>query len=537
MRTGPGPGVWFLLGALWLATLPLRPLFDPDEGRYAEIPREMAASGDWVTPRLDELKYFEKPPLQYWATATLYSAFGVHDWTARFWATALAFGCIPLVFAFVRSAGGEPAQATLAASLLAINPYFALTGQLNLLDQGFSFFLTVALFAFVLAQLAPRDSAAERNRMLLTWAALALAVLSKGIVALVIAAGAVSIHMVVSRDITPLKRLHALAGVPLFLAVAAPWFWLVQSRNPEFFHFFFVREHFQRFLTNVSEHVEPWWYFVPVLLIALLPFIWNVRHWKPARGGSVAAPQFDVERFLLIWCGVIFVLFSFSHSKLASYVMPIMPALAVLLARVTAAQPSAFRRAAITVAIMLLIAAAGLAVSGWERVGTLSMTAAAWAAVPIVLVAAFAWYVRARAGENLRWPALAMLSVAGYQSLFMCYAAAFPTRSVTALTAQVAPHISAATRLYSVGQFRHSLLFYLERPMRVFEYTGELAFGLEQAGLGPGQRDKQQFLRDWQQESDAIVFLNSGLYVELQSAGMPGRVIAQDAHSIVVSRS
>ena len=90
----------FCWASLWLANLPLRPLFDPDEGRYAEIPREMAASGDWVTPTLNGLKYFEKPPLQYWATAALYAAFGVHEWTARLWAAALAFLCIPLVFAF-----------------------------------------------------------------------------------------------------------------------------------------------------------------------------------------------------------------------------------------------------------------------------------------------------------------------------------------------------------------------------------------------------------------------------------------------------
>src|SRR5579864_3696753 len=90
--------LFVLLAALWFVTMPLRPLVDPDEGRYAEIPREMAATGNWITPRLDGLKYFEKPPLQYWATAAAYSVFGVSEWTARLWTVGLAFLCLPMVF-------------------------------------------------------------------------------------------------------------------------------------------------------------------------------------------------------------------------------------------------------------------------------------------------------------------------------------------------------------------------------------------------------------------------------------------------------
>src|SRR5262249_26876608 len=157
------------------------------EGRYAEIPREMVTNGDWVTPTLNDLKYFEKPPLQYWATAALYSTFGVHPWTARLYAAALAFLCIHLVFAFCRRIAYSTDTAFVAAVLLAINPYFAVTGQLNLLDQGFTFFLTAAIFSFVVAQQEHTTPQRTRNWMLLTWAALALAVLSKGIVTLVLA--------------------------------------------------------------------------------------------------------------------------------------------------------------------------------------------------------------------------------------------------------------------------------------------------------------------------------------------------------------
>ena len=90
---------WLILAAAWFSTLQVRALLDPDEGRYAEIPREMLASGDWVTPRFDGLKYFEKPPLQYWATAAVYAGFGVSEWSSRLWSVGLAFACLPLVYA------------------------------------------------------------------------------------------------------------------------------------------------------------------------------------------------------------------------------------------------------------------------------------------------------------------------------------------------------------------------------------------------------------------------------------------------------
>ena len=122
MSTATGPAAraaslgwlpWLLLAAAWFATVPLRPLFDPDEGRYAEIPREMLVSGDWVTPRLNDLKYFEKPPLQYWATAAAYASSASTSGVRACGASVLRFGCLPLVFAWVRRLYGA-ASARLA---------------------------------------------------------------------------------------------------------------------------------------------------------------------------------------------------------------------------------------------------------------------------------------------------------------------------------------------------------------------------------------------------------------------------------------
>src|SRR5580765_4919870 len=139
---------WVLLGAAWFATVPLRPLFDPDEGRYAEIPREMLVSGDWVTPRLNGLKYFEKPPLQYWATAAAYRFFGVHEWTARLWPALAGWLGVAAIGYAGFALGGIPLGA-FAALALAGTLLHAAIAQLVTLDSGLAFFLTLAFAAFV----------------------------------------------------------------------------------------------------------------------------------------------------------------------------------------------------------------------------------------------------------------------------------------------------------------------------------------------------------------------------------------------------
>ena len=540
LMRSPSLGLWVLLGALWLASLPFRPLFDPDEGRYAEIPREMVASGDWVTPTLNGLRYFEKPPLQYWATSALYSAFGVHEWTARLWSASLAFLCIPLVFAFARRIGYRTETAVIAAALLAVNPYFALIGQLNLLDQGFSFFLSAAVFSFVIAQrksLPPRRSG---SWMLVTWASLGLAILSKGIVTLVLAGATLCAYMAVTRDASLLKRLKPVSGVAVLLLITVPWFWMVQGRNPDFLQFFFVHEHFQRYFTTVHERVQPFWFFVPLVIIGLLPLIGNWKSWKLADIEGARTPgEFRAELFLLLWCAVTVLLFSFSQSKLPAYVMPAMPALAVVLARVTEANAKAFPRAKWIAIAGLLAAAAGVVIAGWWQSRTVSAPAFVWPGVLAAVCIAYLLTERAGAATPLsnRWVKLAAVSIAGYQLLGFAFAASFPSKSGEQLTAGFAGTLSDETPVYTVSQYRHSLAFYLRRPLEVYDYVGELEFGMRHAREQPAERSRAEFLEQWRRETHAIAFIDPSVYPELSAAGMPGRIVARDGRSIVIARS
>ena len=529
---------WIVLAAAWFATTPLRPMLDPDEGRYAEIPREMVASGDWITPRFDGLKYFEKPPLQYWGTAAVYSVAGLSEWSSRAWSVGLAFGCLALSFAWTRALFGGAAALT-ALTALAVSPYFLIVGHLNLLDAGLTFFLTAAVFAFTRAQTAAPASAAERNWMLTAWVAAALGVLSKGIVVGALAGAALIVYTLIERDARPWRRLHPATGLPLFLALTGPWFIVVSLRNPGFAGFFFVHEHFTRFLTTVHQRVEPWWYFLPLLLLGVLPWIAPLPRAVASAWNETAAPAtgFRPRRFLAVFAVVTLVFFSASGSKLAPYILPMFPVLAALVGAHGAAPGRLAAPAArIGAALIVLLAVAGIVYSA-RRNAFVPREALLWlAAGSLIALLALAATLRA-----VRLPAVALAvataaaAMLAWQCLLCAYAVIPPARSARDLVAQARPAVGPQTALYSVGQYRETLSPYLGRTLTLVDYQGELAFGLN---AEPGRRDLsvEAFKARWDASRDAVAFFDPKLWDSWRRQGFPGRVIAADNYTVAVSR-
>jgi 4-amino-4-deoxy-L-arabinose transferase-like glycosyltransferase len=530
---------WIVLAAAWFATMPLRPLLDPDEGRYAEIPREMLVSGDWVTPRFDALKYFEKPPLQYWATAAGYEVAGVHAWSSRLWGVGLAFACLPLVFVWTRQLYGRP-RALAALTALAVSPYFVIIGQLNLLDQAFTFWLVAALLAFTYAQTRAPGSPPERYWMLVAWACAALAVLSKGIVVGVLAAGTLLLYTLLERDRRTWRRLHLLRGVPLFLLIAAPWFVIVSVRNPSFPGFFFVHEHFARFLTTVHQRVEPWWYFLPLLLLAVLP--WLPSFWGALRAAMTAAQaapapaHFRPLRFLLLFCAVTLVFFSASGSKLAPYILPIVPPLAVLAGVQTEDLAGFARRAARIGAALVVLVGAGLLLYSARRNSFVPHVALLWtvAGIAVAVTAVVATARRLRSAPEGAALAAALAALLAWQCLLCAYSLIPPARSAYELVNAVRPLISAHTPLYSVGQYRETVSPYLGRTLQLAGYEGELQFGL---GEEPGKRmTLDEFAQAWSSGGEAVAFFDPEVWDRWRRRGLPGRVLAADNYTVAVSR-
>jgi 4-amino-4-deoxy-L-arabinose transferase-like glycosyltransferase len=537
---------WLVLAAAWFATVQVRPLFDPDEGRYAEIPREMLQSGDWVTPRFDGLKYFEKPPLQYWATATLYSVAGVQEWSSRAWTVGLAFACLGAVYGWTRRLYGRDAART-ALLALAVSPFFLVVGHLDLLDPGFTFWLTAMVLAFTLAQTSPERSDAERRWMMAAWVAAALAILTKGIVVGVLAGGALIIYSLIERDARPWRRLHPGAGVPLFLVLAAPWFIIVSLRNPGFAQFFFVHEHFTRFLTTVHQRVEPWWYFLPLLLAGTLPWIVPLvraarRAWSeagiaaPATAGAAVA-AFKPCKFLLIYALLTLVFFSLSDSKLAPYILPMLPVLAAVTGAQAAGDARFTQRAAWIGAALVAFVALGLLVYSARRNSYVPQQAWQWALAAIVVaigaLATLLPALRRRAAGAVAVTAVS--AILAWQCLLCEYGVIPPSRSARELVAAVRPYIGPRTRLYSVGQYRESISPYLGRTLTLVAYAGELQFGLD-AEPGRQTATREQFTAGWDASRDAVAFFDPGTWDDWRRRGLPGRVVAADSYTVAVSR-
>ena len=535
---GLGWVAWLVLAIAWFATVQVRPMFDPDEGRYAEIPREMAVTGDWLTPRFDGLKYFEKPPLQYWATAAAYTAFGVHEWTSRLWTVVLGFACLPMVFLWTRRLYGlNAALAALVA--LCVSPYFGIIGHLNLLDAAFSFWLTGAVFAFALAQSSAVASQDERRWMLVAWAAAALAILSKGIVVGVLTGGSLVLYCLLERDLRPWKRLHAMLGVPLFLLIAAPWFIAVSLKNPDFPEFFFVHEHFARFLTTVHQRVEPWWFFLPLLLLGVFPWgLTSIRACANAWRASGPTPEFKPLRFLLIFALFTLVFFSMSGSKLAPYIQPMFPPLAALVGVCVAERAKFVRTTAVITASLVAFVGVGLLIYSAIHNSFVPLGAVVWTTASTVLMVAAVVITRVRPqlGDVTSAVAVAAAGAFAWAAFMTALGIVPPARSARDLVAATQPFVHPQTTLYSVGQYRETISPYLRRTLIVVDFEGELHFGLN-AEPGKQVATVDDFVTRWGASTDAVAFFGPREWERFRKQGLPGRVIAADNYTVAVSRS
>ncbi len=533
--------VWAILAIFWFGTISLRPLLEPDEGRYAEIPREMLASGDWVTPRLNDLKYFEKPPLQYWATAAVYSVFGVKEWTSRAYAFLLAFLCLPMAYAFARSAfeSADIAAATVLA--LAVNPAFAVIGRINLLDSAFTFFLSAALFSILVAMRSELRSPCEHRWMLAMWASLGLAALTKGLAAPVLCGATLVIYSLFTRQWQLWLRLRWISGLALFAAITVPWFVLVSGRNPEFLHYFFIHEHFQRFATDVSSRPGPWWYFLPFIAAALAPWIAVLWRQRGTAAQALRTPRdaaLRVDVFLLIWIVVVTVFFSASQSKLVPYVLPAMPAIAVLLAPLIARDSRSMRAATWWVAGSLAVFAAALLVYARRYSNTIPTGVALSAAVTVVavtwLVCDFVAWRRHKGLAQSAWR-IAAVSVLGWSLIAFGYSIVDRHPSTRDLVDAMRPHVGAGTQLFSVGQYRQTVAPYLGRTLRLVGYRGDLDFGLSQE-VPDAEMSIEQFIQRWEGLKDGVAVIAASRFGDLEPRLAPFVVVARDRSSVVIKR-
>jgi len=529
---------------IWFGNLEYRKLIRPDEGRYAEIPREMVVSGNWTTPRLNDLKYFEKPPLQYWATAVAYEVFGEHQWTSRLWTALTGFAGILLAwFAGTRLFGRE--TGIYAALLLGSGMLYTMMAHINTLDMGVTFFITLGIFSLLLAQ-NEESEAKRRNWMLLAWAGLALSVLSKGLMGVVLPGAALFLYSVFNRDITVWKRMHWISGLAVFLLIAAPWFVLVMRDNPEFFHFFFIHEHLERFTTKVHGRFQPWYYFVPILLLGMLPwtllmFDALLRSW---RAGAQKLKEFSAARFLLVWTVFIYVFFSVSDSKLPSYLLPMFPPLALLMGREIANMKSRrlfWLTAPVLVIVAILLGIIPFAASmsadtplQHEMYSAYSVWLLVAAATWLIGTVAALWSLR-RDNKMAAVIVLALSSLIASQLATSGYNTIAPERSSYILADAIKPLTKPDVPFYSVFCYEQTLPFYLKRTFTLVDFQDEMAFGIERE---PHRwiPTTDQLAKRWSAQTEAYAIVPTPLLHILQEQGMVMKEIYRDEQYVVVSK-
>ncbi len=573
-------GLALLVAVLWLGSLAARPLFNPDEGRYAEIPREMLAGGDWVVPHLNGLAYIEKPPLQYWATALSLRAFGQNEFAARFYTAVCALGTLAALW-WVAAALWDRAAAWRAAAVLSGMLLFAVLGQLLTLDMSLTFYMTLALVGFLRAQApapaagravpfsrvqtqteepparrgadgfghparegpaAPQIAGVQCRWMLLAWAATALGVLTKGLEAAVIPAAVLVLYSLYSRDWSPWRRLYVSRGLPLLLVLVVPWHWLAARRQPDFLQFFFVHEHLSRYLTPSADREEPWWFFIAVLALGSLP--WTVSALRVVAAGwrQRGAPrQFEPRLFLWFWVAFVCVFFSLSDSKLIPYILPAMPALALLVAALPA--PVLHRdvqaTAVLTLLVAVILAAAGALgprfIAATDRNAYFLLLARPLAQIAALLALSGLFVLLQRRRDVTR--STVFLGVGWCLAGIMLMRAAAVVAPVYSgvVLARALGVVPRDARIFSVATYDQSLPFYSQRTVELVAYRGELDFGLRHEP-GAGIASVAAFVDQWQNVPYGYAVMEIAMFDDLRRRGVPLREMTRDVHRVLAAR-
>ena len=523
-------------------------LAEPDEPRYAEIAREMLARHDWVTPTLNYVKYFEKPPLVYWLNMIVFRCFGFSDTLAR----AVPVACTLCTLVLTGIIGRQLYDrwvAVVAVAVLAASPLMLAMGQTLTLDPALTLTLTAALVCFWFGY----HDAARRPRLYRTmYVFVALAVLVKGPVAIVLSGATVAGFLLTRLDGRALLRVLDPVGLALFAAVALPWFVLVSVRNPEFLNFFVMDQHLKRFLSP-EEHRQGIWFFLPFAFAGVMP--WSIgllmipAEWRALARWRTWSPG---TWFCLIWAAVIIGFFSLSASKLATYILPALPPLALLCARalqriVAGNAPFASRLGVFFTYLGWAMAAGGVGVGSavlLQRADLVHVDPELAQILTRIVVPLFAGggamvltgWLLGRSESAPRGLAIA----AGGWLVLMCAAMAGrdATTSYRALGRAIHANIQPTDQVVIYHHYVQGIPLYSERRAVLVGARGELAFGAEQGD----QRDffwpqDQRLIEAWASATRLFLVINRSELEPLrpQLSSTPIEIAAEGKKVVVIN--
>jgi 4-amino-4-deoxy-L-arabinose transferase-like glycosyltransferase len=483
------------LGCLFFALLGARPLFAPDEGRYAEIAREMLMQNDFITPHLNDIKYFEKPALFYWLAAGSMKMFGLNIWSVRCVNAVLAILGALATYTTARIIYGR-LTGLLAAYILSTSLLYFIMAHMVSLDLTVSVFLAMCLYSFLLSS---RYEAGGCRRSL-TWLSAAMAacaVLTKGLIGVVFPGMIITLWLCMTGEWRKLKQYYLPSSFIIFLVIVLPWHVAVSLQNPEFFHFYFIEQQFHRYTMMNIGHYQPAWFFIPCLLAGFFPWMiflpTALLHQRRNRN----------NQFFLLWAILIFCFFSFSKSKLIPYILPIFPALAILIAHYLAAACTRNTDRGIKYSLFLLILLSiGISYLLYCFISTASLpdkpsaiTLLSVACSALITGAISAWLT---CNKHLR---TALASIIGSSFVFLLFLIAsipsIDSRTVLPLATKIKSVIKPEDEVITYNQYFQDLPFYLERRITILNWRNEMSFGMEHQDAHDWMINNTEFWARW----------------------------------------
>jgi 4-amino-4-deoxy-L-arabinose transferase-like glycosyltransferase len=508
-------GVSIIAGLTFFFHLGAYGFWEPDEARYGEIAREMLALRDYIVPHLNYVAYVEKPPLLYWLTTFSYRIFGINEFAARAIPAMSAMLGLVATFVFATRVMG-PRRSVMAAAILATAPLYAVMAQVLTTDMLLSALTTIAMFALFL------HFQEGGVWCWIAYIAMALATLTKGPIGIALPALTMLIFLWWEGALNgSMRRLHAIAGGALIVAIVAPWFIAISIREPGFVDFYFVGEHIRRFFDSSFSHGEPFYFYAPVILAGLLPWsllvpflTWRRMTPNPAR------------RYCVIGSIAIIALFSASSGKLIPYILPVLPLLAILLADgiISCAWPDETRALRSPDSRILMESGPLLGLLG-AGVILAAMKAASFRTPYPMLVQPELFAIGGIllfGGAMVTVAFSARLTGAGLSLIVITLAgalcaatwariAAEPMRSYASLSRQIAERAPGA-QIICYHRYVQGLPFYTRRRVILVGPLTELRFGAEHA---PDASDyfftsDSDLMRLWHQPGDIVLVLDAG---------------------------
>lgn len=534
-----------LIGILFGTTLGSYPINAPDGARYAEVPREMVVAGDYLTPHLNGIKYFEKPPLFYWLQAISIKALGANEFGVSIINALMALGCSLLIYLTGRNLYGR--LNGLAASLIFATSslVFSLT-RIVTLDMTLTFFLTGSLGSFVSAN---QLSIGTKRKIFLymMYVFAALAVMTKGLIGIAFPSLIILIWTIIFRQWNNLKSYHLIGGLFIFLLITLPWHILVQIKNPEFFSFYFIEQHFLRYLTDYAGRSQKWWFFPVLLLCGFFPWTvflpQTILHHIPKQFSDWQQNKPTI--FLLIWAITIYTFYSFSNSKLIPYLLPIFPPITILLGNYFVTYWKSNQNSQISIgfnALFLLNISLGLcAITAIFVLNfneqTITKQNLYTSAIYLITSAIISLVSYHRRGLVAGFIAIIITS-----SISLLYLSPIITtinkQSIKPLIVTLLQKLKPKDEVICYGNYYQDLPFYLQRQITVANYTGELFFGMQHQDTKSWMIDTKDFWNRWNTNKRIYLIVNIKNYQELKpTAPTKMRIVAKYLNNVLVTNT